>query len=413
MSTVTPTDKVLVNRAGVDHSAPADMSTVQDTDLLLINRAGVDYKCTFADWKNSQSKPPDVGAVTLADVAGGDRFTSVAFPVSATMTDDGIPTSTKKLKAYVEGTLVITPKTSAITNVSTSTTPAANTFVSVNTGGFSANRGPDKGFDGLYTSGTGVTYCQSDTSTDSIITIDMRSFNVDSDVTPVVIYNIGSDVVTNNNAARYQEWVGSIKSEKTGRSSAGQACPPGLGILQEINIRSDVANQGFSGITVGGRVLVAGVAQATLTLTDNTDLANFRVGDAVTEVGNGDDGTGVVSAVDAVAVPPTMKLSGPGGTWDVGSAVKGPPKPSASAKLFCKLDAAGAVSDLQSADPGFTAWTPAGAGPYTGTVTFPATLPTGNAPDADLPAGTTVTVEVEASNTAGTDSATSNTVTPS
>jgi hypothetical protein len=55
MSTVQPTDKTLVNRAGVDHSAPADMSTVQDTDLLLINRAGVDYKCTFADWKASQA----------------------------------------------------------------------------------------------------------------------------------------------------------------------------------------------------------------------------------------------------------------------------------------------------------------------------------------------------------------------
>ena len=92
--------------------------------------------------------------------------------------------------------------------------------------------------------------------------------------------------------------------------------------------------------------------------------------------------------------------------------VTGPTRPAANVKLFCKLDAAGAVSDLQSADPGFTAWTPAGTGPYTGTVTFPATLPTGKAPDADLPAGTTITVEVEASNTAGTDSAKSNTVTP-
>ena len=117
MSAVLPTDKTLVNRAGVDHSSPADMSTVQDTDLLLINRAGVDYKCTFLDWKNSQSKPPNVGAVTLADVAGGDRFTGVAFPVSATMTEDGVPTSTKKLKAYVEGALKITPISDVITNV--------------------------------------------------------------------------------------------------------------------------------------------------------------------------------------------------------------------------------------------------------------------------------------------------------
>ena len=156
---------------------------------------------------------------------------------------------------------------------------------------------------------------------------------------------------------------------------------------------------------------VTTVDAATLTFADNTQLANFAAGDAVTEVGNGDDATGTVNSVDTTAN--TMQLSPTAGTWDVGSAVKGPLKASgANAKLYCKLDAAGAVSDLQSADPGFTAWTPAGTGPYTGTVTFPATLPTGNAPDADLPAGTTITVEVQASNTAGTDSAKSNTVTP-
>ena len=123
MSTVNPTDKVLVNRAGIDHSAPSDMITVQDTDLLLTNRTGADYKCTFADWKNSQSKPPDVGAVTLADVTGGDRFTSTAFPVSATMTDDGTPTSTKKLKAYVEGSLKSSAQTSAITKTTVTDVP--------------------------------------------------------------------------------------------------------------------------------------------------------------------------------------------------------------------------------------------------------------------------------------------------
>ena len=83
MSTVNPTDKVLVNRAGIDHSAPADMSTVKDTDLLLINRAGVDYKCTFADWKASQTSistptitSPAAGATNLGKTP---TFTSSAF----------------------------------------------------------------------------------------------------------------------------------------------------------------------------------------------------------------------------------------------------------------------------------------------------------------------------------------------
>ena len=59
------------------------MSTLQDTDLLLVNRAGVDYKCTFADWKASQTgvrtptiTSPSAGAV---DLGATPTFTSSAF----------------------------------------------------------------------------------------------------------------------------------------------------------------------------------------------------------------------------------------------------------------------------------------------------------------------------------------------
>jgi hypothetical protein len=94
--------------------------------------------------------------------------------------------------------------------------------------------------------------------------------------------------------------------------------------------------------------------------------------------------------------------------WAIGQKLHGVPKTAANAKLYCKLNAGLTVTDLQSADPGYTAVT--GAGPYT--ITFPATLPTGAAPDADLPAGTTITTEVQAVNSAGTVTNTSNTVTP-
>jgi hypothetical protein len=155
-----------------------------------------------------------------------------------------------------------------------------------------------------------------------------------------------------------------------------------------------------------------------LTLTDNSQLVNFKKGDAVTEVkadGTPGDATGTIGKDYVPADGNALTLSASSGTWDVGSKVKGPvktPSGGGTVKLYCKLNAAGAVSDLQSADPGFTAWTPTGTGPYTGTVTFPATLPSGQPPDTDLPAGTTLTVEVEAGNTAGTDSAKSNTITP-
>jgi hypothetical protein len=77
MSTIQPTDVLLVNRAGVDYrvAKSAVMSTVQDSDLLLINRAGVDYKATFADVKKgfgpqlANPKPGDVAATPA--FAGG------------------------------------------------------------------------------------------------------------------------------------------------------------------------------------------------------------------------------------------------------------------------------------------------------------------------------------------------------
>ena len=625
MSTVQPTDKTLVNRAGVDHSAPADMSTVQDTDLLLINRAGVDYKCTFLDWKNSQSKPPDVDAVTLADVPGGARFTSVAFPVSATLVDDGIPTSTKKLKAYVEGTLKTAAQTSAITAV-TSVQGPRTYKVHRSPGGLPSYALP--GFAGSW-------------SMDHAGNVGDGFFAPSATTTQVIEVPAGTAYWT---FASYQK-IDLVNIKDSGYYVSNSLSGPwtlipltAAGLV--IGVNYPVSGYIFAGFSspfngwIGASQVLSltDSTYTTLTLADNTQLTNFAAHDAITEVGNGDDATGKVGAVDVAAK--TITLDNSAGTWDVGSAVKGPMKtqiitpktsaitnvagnvltltdttdlanfhvgdavqgvlaqptnvtyrylgtapnvtqngwangvnettqalgtpppdqgqvnahmvkldrrgriayyntghdayfmmyvsetgspnswvrcapcsvlgnsttpiesdrdglyflvyrsagagdgcvtdakaamstagyyakasgipstkvtaitpatpsitvdggswsgtdgtssgtlaaregfvtgptrPAANVKLFCKLDAAGAVSDLQSADPGFTAWTPAGTGPYTGTVTFPATLPTGKAPDADLPAGTTITVEVEASNTAGTDSAKSNTVTP-
>jgi hypothetical protein len=164
------------------------------------------------------------------------------------------------------------------------------------------------------------------------------------------------------------------------------------------------------GLKVGGIWVKDGMSETRLTVTDATGLTDFGTGDAITEVtaaGVAGDATGTVFAVDATTK--TITLSATTGTWDVGSAVKGPLKASAtSVKMFCKLNPTLTVTDLQSADPGYTAVT--GAGPYT--VTFPATLPTGAAPDVDLPAGTSLTTEVQATNSSGTVTKTSNTVTP-
>jgi len=203
----------------------------------------------------------------------------------------------------------------------------------------------------------------------------------------------------------------------------------------------------FSQVRLNGQVLIDNAPITTLTFSSDKDLAEFSYGDAVNQ--NDSAASGTVGSVDVGAntmtlatstgtwgpantgktvVGPTttagsgtvastdvgtntMTLSTSTGTWtpNADKTVVGPTKPASNVKLYTVHDSAGAVSDLQSADPGYV--TMAGNSPYT--LTFPATFPTGNAPDTDLPAGTSITTEIQATNTAGTDVETSNTVTPS
>jgi hypothetical protein len=144
------------------------------------------------------------------------------------------------------------------------------------------------------------------------------------------------------------------------------------------------------------------VVHTTFTL-DALAAGKVNTGDTITGATSG--ATAVVSVVDTAAR--TITVDPPTGTFQNGEVIV-VKSTLANAKLFLKFNAAGAVSDMQSADPGFVAMT--GAGPYK--LTFPATLPSGNAPDVDLPAGVTITTEVEAGNTSSAVTKTSNIVTP-
>jgi len=97
-------------------------------------------------------------------------------------------------------------------------------------------------------------------------------------------------------------------------------------------------------------------------------------------------------------------------TWLTGrTAISVAPVGSAtSQRLYLNMDTSGNISDMQSADPGFVNY-----GPGTSvTLRFPATFPTGNAPDTELPAGTTIRAEIQATNSVATDTELSNIVTP-
>ena len=75
----------------------------------------------------------------------------------------------------------------------------------------------------------------------------------------------------------------------------------------------------YSAPTGTGAVIKATLG-VTLTLTDNTNLANFRAGDAVTETGGGGDGTGLVGSVGTTS----MVLTETTGTWNPTATVTGP-----------------------------------------------------------------------------------------
>ena len=78
--------------------------------------------------------------------------------------------------------------------------------------------------------------------------------------------------------------------------------------------------------------------------------------------------------------------------------------------LYCELDTIGNVTGLTSADPGYVDQASTST---TQQVKFPTQFPTGNAPDVDLPEGTSIHVSARAANELGTSTAESNTLFPS
>jgi len=143
----------------------------------------------------------------------------------------------------------------------------------------------------------------------------------------------------------------------------------------------------------------------TLTFTDTTNLANntIRSGDRIRQ-GSTTASVGVISSN-------TMTVNDISGTFSTSSPVTNTVSYFGGniSTLYAQINASGTVTDLTTSDPGFTNMGYL----LDNTITFPATLPTGNAPDTELPGGTTIKVDAQFTNSQGTVSATSNTLTPS
>lgn len=148
-----------------------------------------------------------------------------------------------------------------------------------------------------------------------------------------------------------------------------------------------------------------------LTVTDGADLSSLNVNDVVKFSAS--------ATPDQHAKIMTITANGNGtttirvrsfATASVGDTIQAIASTgSATATRFLVISTSGAVTSTQSADPGFVELGPG----LSQTLTFPATFPTGSAPDTELPTGTTMQVDVKATNTAASDTFSSNIITPS
>jgi len=447
----------------------------QDGDLFIVNRNNTSYKATGAVVKAILKKAPIIQVVTLVeDSSGAPAFTSQAFTATITMQEPGMPVSIRKLKAWVEGDLASQlVSTYTITGITAgSVAPAKGLQYSRRASASAnaqnmvygkiaqdANPTTHDAFHwaaGLHIAGHSDWYIPAKYEMDILC----RAFKPTSllpahgeqhpanphSVPPASAGYIqqtnlpqfqagGSEAfeqfyywtATENPAKVYEAFsrqfvdgrdTSSTKNIGTYKAKAIRRVPvadyraagsPAIGVLFGGGYFAGLISTAGNGVAdyalilapnAGGAYGAAVTSQASLTIA-GAQTDGFVVGEGITPP-SGALSTGIVALDDTkVDVYSTQGFS-------VGDKIYGVPKVTPGVRLYLKFDAAGAVSDLQSADPGYVQTTNQ-ANPK---LTFPATLPSGKAPDAELPAGTTLTVEVQATNTSGTVTKVSNTLTP-
>ena len=147
-----------------------------------------------------------------------------------------------------------------------------------------------------------------------------------------------------------------------------------------------------------------------VTLSGTTNLSNssIRIGNRLSQPGTNPGISGELLSIDGTDMQ-FINMSG-ADAFETGKPLQNTISyfGGSTATLYAVLSGAGVVTDLVGSDPGFVNL---GYG-VNNTITFPATFPSGNAPDVELPAGTTIQATVEFTNSQGTVSTDSNTLTP-
>ena len=150
------------------------------------------------------------------------------------------------------------------------------------------------------------------------------------------------------------------------------------------------------------------INQVVVTFASNSQLANINVGDFMRVNGETDiKEYGLVTNVNTSSSTITLNMNTnptAGQTMETLASTG-----SSSATKYLVISSTGNITGYQGSDPGFVEISP-------GTnidLTFPATFPSGNAPDDELAAGTVMQVTGKATNTSASDTFNSNQVTPS
>ena len=147
--------------------------------------------------------------------------------------------------------------------------------------------------------------------------------------------------------------------------------------------------------------------EQTLTLSGTgTDYSSFNVGDIVRPEGSSlSSERGTIKSISGTSIGIESDY-----IYQVGDKLEAVfATNSAVSSRYLVIDATGTVSGTVGSDPGYVS-----VGPDTNqTLTFPATFPSGNAPDDELPAGTTFKVSAQATNSIGSSEfGPSNIITP-
>ena len=413
-----PEDIILINRAGKSYqvsslelrdSVTSDNPIVKDDDLLLLNRGNKSYKTTFLDLKNSIKRPPEIGSIVLrADTPDSDnRFTNEDFTATIDMDDDGVPLSTKAIRARLLGSLNIPIETDIITAVDTITGRGysdGDIYGSPQNPIGNSKWTMDQGFDGnlntpvssQFTTGTpyGVNF------------------------TPPVEFNAGDKLEV---YCIYKNQVNTIKVNKRVKNvNQGQwndmtECIGNDGAFTSIETQDlgNFDNPGgpgkwcqFSGVRINGEILIDYKDRIQLTFASGLGLDKLQVGDTLTQ--STGDGTGVIREIDLVNN--TILFTSTTGTWTANGTniAIGPLANFDGEQSYLNLDSnLNVIGLVDTAD--FTA-IPSNS--LTPKIQFPAQLDNGRSPDETLVDGTSIQVEVKAINTEGEFLKFSNVVTP-